>query len=203
MNKIFLLLFFLFITTPLYAADENVYYARCNIRTRGDKIATYDKWLTDPVGISAGTKIVSVGTETEWESERDSVHELHVAKITLEDGRKFKFPVGPLEKYLQTEPLVLSSLSQELKEAFKNDAPIIGMTKDQVFIALCAPNYVGNKKKESILRRSERVVTITEKLTIEDMKGFDLWVYQRTRSGKKFWVQFNDHGVSENMFWEM
>jgi len=191
----FVLPFFLLtlIASPLYAADGSAYYARCNIRDHGDEISK-DNWLADPIGIPAGAKITVKGVGVLVRDFNGVEMTERVLKAVLEDGRNFKISTDLQDKYLQKEPLILTSVSQDIQDGFKKGEVVVGMTKEHVWITLCNPAYV-------IKGMVTRIVTSAEKLTLDDIKGFDLWVYKRKRIGKKFWVQFSDKGVVEKVYW--
>ncbi len=193
MKKIFLL-FSLIIAAPLYAADDNVYYARCNIRVLtefGQNKISWNNWLASSVEIPAGTPL----TTKKEKVVRDG---LIVSGMIYEtpENKRYTTPDEPQEKYIQKEPLDLSTLSPEFQKAIKNAEPAMGMTKEQVFTAMCAPAYV--------MRGIMKVdVKKTEQLGLGEIKQYDFWVYQRKKLGKKFVVEFNEDGLAGKIYWKL
>lgn len=169
----------IFTVSPLYAADEAFYYAKCNLRAHWHNVSA-ENWLGYEVGIPAGAKITSTTGST--------------LNFVTDSGEAFEFPSGPHDKYLQSEPLDLVAMPQDVQLAIKSGEPVAGITKEQVLISLCAPAYV-------LKGLVTREVTETEKLTLDEVKAFDLWVYRRKRIGKKLWIQFDDKGAVEKIFW--
>ncbi|MBI5234626.1 MAG: hypothetical protein HY886_00030 [Deltaproteobacteria bacterium] len=193
MKKIFLLLS-LILATPLAAADDNVYYARCNIRVLtgfGQNKISWNNWLASSVAIPAGTPL----TTKKERVERDG---LYVSEMIFEtsENKRYTMPDEPQEKYIRKEPLDLSTLSPEFKKAVKNAEPAIGMTKEQVFTAMCAPAYV----MAGIMKVDARK---TEQLGLDEIKQYDFWVYQRKKLGKKFVVEFNEDVLAGKIYWKL
>ncbi len=193
MKEILLLFSFTLIASPVYAADYNVYYSRCNIRVLtefGQNEISWKNWLAASVEIPAGT-LLTTKKET---VERDGLLVSGLIYKTPENN-EYRTPDEPQEKYIQKEPLDLSTLSPEFQKAIKNAEPAIGMTKEQVFTALCAPAYV--------MRGIMKVdVQKTEQLSLDEIKQYDFWVYQRKKLGKKFVVEFNAAGLAEKIYWK-
>lgn len=182
MKKILLLFLLIPAASPLYAADDDIYYASCNIRVLrafGQSEISWKNWLAASVEIPAGTRVL-----------------MENGSVLVVGNKKYDMPAEPQEKYIQKNPLDISELPPEFKEAIKNAEPVKGMTKEQVFMTMCAPAY--------LMRGSMKVdVQKTQQLSLGEMKQYEVWVYQRKRLGKKFVVEFNEAGLAEKIYWKI
>lgn len=61
MNKIALILLIILAASPLYAADETIFYVRCNLRVHWHNVSA-ENWLAYDIGIPAGARITAKET---------------------------------------------------------------------------------------------------------------------------------------------
>lgn len=191
MKTLLILMTTLLLPAVALAEETKVLYARCNIRLHDEKI-TQENWLADPVGISAGTKIISAKREKGEE---------FTFRITLEDGRKFKMPEEWAGKYIQDNLPALDVLPPEFKYAVKNAEPAIGMTKEQVSFSMCVPAYT-LIAANPVMKRADGMEK-TEGMPLAEIMKKPFWVYQRKRFGKKLVVEFGEDGLVKKVFWWM
>lgn len=154
-------------------ADETVFYARCNIRITDSMFIrpiSYNNFMSSPVGIFIGEQVRLFRNGKTW----------FVAK---QDGVSYELPSNETrDKYLVPEPVAVTDFADDIKKAQIKP----GMTKEQVFAALCAPREIhgGLMGEQS-----------TEKLTVSDIMAQHKWIYHvRLINDKKIFVEFDDEG---------
>lgn len=162
---------------PALSEETDIYYARCNLKVLGGSHITWINWQAAPTFILTGTPLkVSI---------QDS-------KATLVDMKKnitYKLDVGAkgqqfLEKFVSKEKIDLKSFPENSRTNIKLAVARIGMTKEEVYIAMGPPLKV--------------VTGDTKKMTYEEIMKYDLWIYARQRLGKSIGVSFDPENGKVN-----
>jgi hypothetical protein len=155
---------------PAGNAQEDVYYARCNLKVLEGNEITWVNWQAAPTFIPVGTKF----RVTRTGSKASLVNVESKATYTLDigaDGDVF------LEKFVTKHPVDIGRFPDDVQANIRNAVAKIGMTKEQVYIAMGPPTNVGQSR--------------TNKMTYENIMAADLWVYARRRFGKNIGVAFD------------
>jgi hypothetical protein len=150
-------------------AKEQIYYARCNLKVIKGNYITWVNWQSTPIFIPVGT---------EFTVERNG------SEATLQDvkqGNEYRLDIGAdgdvyLEKFVSKNPVSIKEYPTEIQANIRNTVARIGMTKEQVYIAMGPPAWAGEK---------------THKMTYDEIMAADLWVYKRRRFGKNIGVGFD------------
>lgn len=160
----------LVIIKPALSEETDIYYARCNLKVLGGSHITWINWQATPVFILVGTPLkVSI----------------QGSKATLTDMKKnitYKLDIGAkgqqfLEKFVSKEKIDLKSFSENSWTNIKLAVARIGMTKEEVYIAMGPPMKVS--------------IGDTRKMTYEEIMKYDLWIYARRRLSKNIGVSFD------------
>lgn len=150
--------------------DDQIYYARCNLKYIKGMYISWVNWQSSYGFIPAGKQLkVS--------------HKGTAATLMMEGASfKYKLDIGAkgkkfLEKFVSSEPIDINKFTKEVQDNINNGVARIGMTKEEVYIAMGPPAWVpaGN----------------TNNLTYEDIMGFDFWVYKRRTCGKNIGIKFD------------
>jgi hypothetical protein len=147
---------------------KQVYYARCNLKViKGDHI-TWVNWQSTPIFIPVGTEFT-----VERNGSKATLHE-------VKHGSEYHLDIGAdgevyLEKFVSKSPVSIKEYSTEIQANIRNTVARIGMTKEQVYIAMGPPAWAGEK---------------THKMTYDEIMATNLWVYKRRRFGKNIGVAF-------------
>jgi len=171
MKKVFFIVLFfsLLIANTVYGKD-NIYYARCNLKVlKGSKI-TWVNWQSSPSFIPVNTKL----RVTKAGDKASVVNVTTGSTYTLDIGAKGD---SFLEKFVTKKPLPIKKFPPEIQANIQNTVARIGMTKEQVYIAMGPPANVTAGK--------------TNTMTYEQIIDSDLWVYKRRRFGKNIGVAFD------------
>lgn len=150
--------------------DEDVYHARCNLKVLKDNSITWINWQSAPTFIPVGTKL----RVTRAGNKASVVNPATNVTYTLDigaDGEPF------LKKFVTKERVDISSFPSDVQANIRNAVGKIGMTKEQVYIAMGPPTNLGKSR--------------TNNMTYENIMGGDLWVYARRRFGKDIGVAFD------------
>ncbi len=149
---------------------EDVYYARCNLKViKGDHV-TWVNWQSAPTFIPAGTKlkVTKAGsTATLVRLDTNASYTLDIGA----DGDVF------LEKFVTKKPVTIDKFSSGVQANIRKAIAKIGMTKEEVYIAMGPPTNIGNSR--------------TNDKAYEDIMHSDSWVYARRRFGKNIGVAFD------------
>ena len=151
-------------------AQEDVYYARCNLKVAEGNEITWVNWQASPTFIPVGTKL----RVTKAGSKASLVNVATNATYTLDvgaDGQAF------LEKFVTKRPVDVKKFPADVQANIRNAVAKVGMTKEQVYIAMGPPAVVGKAK--------------TNSMTYENIVAGDLWVYSRRRLAKNIGVAFD------------
>ena len=159
---------FLFSINPGFTADD-AYYARCNLKVfKGDQIS-WVNWQSTKTMIPAGTKLnVIIGSTG--------------ATITdVETGKNYSLDTGAsgdmyLDKFVTHEKIDIEGYPEEVQRNIANAVAKVGMTREQVYIAMGPPAWAGKN---------------TDTMTYVEIMRENLWTYKRKRFGKNIGVAFD------------
>lgn len=150
--------------------EEDVYFARCNLKIIKGNYITWINWQATPAFIPAGTKlkVTKAGNRA--------------SMVNIETGSSYTLDIGAdgdmfLEKFVTKKPVNISRFSADVQSSIRNTVARIGMTKEEVYIAMGPPTNVVNVRSNT--------------KTYADIMGADLWVYARRRFGKNIGVAFD------------
>jgi hypothetical protein len=163
---------FLMFAAGAWAADE-IYYARCNLKVLDGNQITWVNWqaATNFIPVNTKLKVTRNGSKaTLVNAESGSSYTLDIGA----DGEPF------LEKFVVKTPVNMKGFSAEVQAAIKDTIARVGMTKEQVYIAMGPPSNLGRDQ------------TINK--TYKEIMSSDLWVYLRRRFSKNIGVGFDSAG---------
>ncbi len=151
-------------------AQEDVYCARCNLKVLKGNEITWINWQAAPTFIPVGTKLRVTRTGSS------------ASLVSVETGTAYSLDIGAdgeafLEKFVTRHPVDIEQLPEEIRANIREAIAKVGMTNEQVYIAMGPPTNVGDSR--------------TKKMTYEDIMASDLWVYARRRFGKNIGVAFD------------
>jgi hypothetical protein len=154
-------------------AQENVYYARCNLKVLDGKEITWINWQAAPTFIPVGTKLRVTRTGSK------------ASLVNMETNATYTLDVGAdgdafLEKFVTKTPVRIADFPADVQENIRNAVAKVGMTKEQVYIAMGPPANLGKSR--------------TNTMTYENIMAGELWVYARRRFGKNIGVSFDPTG---------
>jgi len=171
MKKIlFIILVFSLLIVNTGYGEENIYYARCNLKVlKGSKI-TWVNWQSSPTFIPVNTKL-----RVTKAGDKASV-------VDVKTGSTYTLDIGAqgdifLEKFVTKNPVPINMFTPEVQSNIQKTVARIGMTKEQVYIAMGPPAVV--------------IAGKTYNMTYEQIMSSDLWVYKRRRFGKNIGVAFD------------
>lgn len=150
--------------------ESDIYYARCNLKVIKGNHITWVNWQSTPMFIPVGTKLKVVKSGK-------------TASITdVKTGSSYTLDIGGdgdalLEKFVTKKPVDISRFSDDVQSNIRNTVARIGMTKEEVYIAMGPPTNISNAR--------------TKTITYENIMSADLWVYARRRFGKNIGVAFD------------
>jgi hypothetical protein len=152
-------------------ADE-VRYARCNLRVVDGRLVTWANFQSTPMFIPVNTEL-----RVERKGSKGTL-------IIANSGKRYDLDIGAegemyLEKFVAREMVPLEGFPAEIKENITKAVARVGMTKEQVYIAMGPPTVTGTEK--------------THNLTYEQILRADLWIYARRRFSKNIGVAFDSH----------
>jgi hypothetical protein len=158
------------IVVPAGDAQGDVYFARCNLKVLDDNEITWVNWQAAPTFIPVCTKF--------WVTKKGSKATL----VNIETQATYALDIGAdgddfLEKFVTTRPAGIEQLPEDVQVNVRKAIAKIGMTKEQVYIAMGPPTNVGKSR--------------TNTMTYENIMAADLWVYARRRFGKNIGVAFD------------
>jgi hypothetical protein len=158
------------------AQDTDIYYARCNLKVIKGNHITWVNWQSTPTYIPVGEKIRIVDREK-------FIRGKGIIKLeTIEDGKDYTLDIGTygdifLEKFITKENVDISKFPEKVQQNIRNLVAKVGMTKEQVYIAMGPPTKVVDGR--------------TNQMTYDVIMDYDLWVYARRRFGKNIGVAFD------------
>ncbi|OOP57170.1 MAG: hypothetical protein AYP45_05150 [Candidatus Brocadia carolinensis] len=164
-----LLLLFL-VSGVVYANEEHIYYARCNLKVLDGNHITWVNWQSTPSFIPVDTRL-----KVTRSGDNASV-------VNIETGSSYTLDIGAdgdvfLEKFVTKKPININRFSADVQSNIRNAVARIGMTKEEVYTAMGPPTNVLNDRSKT--------------KTYADIMGADLWVYARRRFGKNIGVAFD------------
>mgnify|MGYP001611041362 CR=1 FL=1 len=150
--------------------EENIYYARCNLKVIKGNYITWVNWQSTPTFIPVGAKLKVTRSGS------------NASLVNTETGSSYTLDIGAdgdafLEKFVTKKPVDLNKYPAEGRTSIRNTVARIGMTKEEVYIAMGPPTNVSNAR--------------TNTMTYENIMSADLWVYARRRFGKNIGVAFD------------
>jgi hypothetical protein len=152
------------------SAQEDVYYARCNLKViEGDEI-TWINWQAAPTFLPVGTKFQVTRSKDK------------ASLVNMETKATYKLDIGAdgdayLEKFVTRPPVDVERFPEVVRDNIRKAVAKVGMTKEQVYIAMGPPTNLGQKR--------------TNTMTYDQIMASDLWVYARRRFGKNIGVAFD------------
>lgn len=156
----------------IVSADDNAYYARCNLKVLKNDSITWVNWQSTPglVPVDTKLKVTRSGANATF--------------IREDNGQKYEVDLGAdgeayLQKFVSQKPVNVSRFAQDVQKNIKNAVAKVGMTKEQVYIAMGPPARVTAGGASA------------QRMSYEDIMGADLWVYARKRFGKNIGVAFD------------
>jgi hypothetical protein len=151
-------------------AQDDVFYARCNLKVMEGNEITWINWQAAPTFIPVGTKL----RVTRTGSKASLVNVETKTTYTLDiggDGQAF------LEKFVTKTSVDIGGFPADVQADIRNAVAKVGMTKEQAYIAMGPPTNVGKSR--------------TNTMTYDNIMAGDLWVYARRRFGKNIGVAFD------------
>ncbi len=155
---------------PAAHAQDNLYYARCNLKVMDGKEITWINWQAAP-------EFIPVGTKLQVTKDKDKA-----TLVNVETKATYTLDIGAsgdtyLEKFVTKSPVDLGRFPEEARENIRKALAKVGMTKEQVYIAMGPPTNL--------------VKTRTNTMTYEQIMAGNQWVYARRRFGKNIGVAFD------------
>lgn len=157
-------------TASVEHREENIYYARCNLKVIKGNYVSWVNWQSTPTFIPVDTKLKVTRSGST------------ASVVNIETGSSYTLDIGAdgdafLEKFVTKKPVDINRFAADVQSNIKNTVARIGMTKQEVYIAMGPPTNVVNVRSNT--------------KTYEDIMGADLWVYARKRFGKNIGVAFD------------
>jgi hypothetical protein len=145
-------------------------YARCNLKVLEGNEITWINWQAAPTFIPVGTKFLVTRTGSK------------ASLVTVDTQTPYTLDIGAegeglLEKFVSTHPVDIGRFPEEIQDNIRKAVAKVGMTKEQVYIAMGPPTNVGKSR--------------TRELRYEKILESDLWIYARRRLGKNIGVAFD------------
>ena len=149
---------------------EETRYARCNLKViKGNQI-TWVNWQSAPTFIPVGTRLT-----VRLAGDRATlINPATKATYTLDVGGDADLL---LDKFLVKKPVDVKRFPPDIQKNIRNAVAKVGMTKEQVYIAMGPPANLGGAR--------------TNEMIYDDIMAADLWVYARRRFGKNIGVAFD------------
>lgn len=166
-----LLFVFSIAMTSTGQAEDDIYYARCNLKVLKGNEITWVNWQSSPYMVPAGTHLKVTkgsGKATLLDAKTNTSYSLDIGA----PGDQF------LEKFVTKKPVDISKLPANIQEDIKKGIPRNGMTKEQVYIAMGPPAYIDGKNK-------------TDNATYENIMAANMWVYERRKFAKRIGIEFD------------
>lgn len=165
---IYLIVVLVFIFAASFGfCEDDIYYARCNLKVIKGSLVTWVNW-------QATYEFIPVNTKLKVINERKLVDFKTKREYTLDMGATGEVF---LEKFVLKSPVNMKKFSKEAKTHIKDLVAKIGMTKEEVYIAMGPPSWITSGK--------------TYNKTYDDIMASDLWVYKRRRFAKNIGVAFD------------
>lgn len=164
----FVILFSFFIISAAFAQDE-IYYARCNLKVIKGNYITWVNWQATRTFVPVNTKL------------RVRFAGSKATLIDVKTGKSYTLDIGAdgevyLKKFVAKKPVNLSKFPKDIQSQISTGFAKIGMTKEQAYITMGPPAWADGK---------------TYNMTYEDIMSKNLWVYRRRRFGKNIGIEFD------------
>jgi hypothetical protein len=149
--------------------EDPLYYARCNLKVLEGNFITWVNWQSTWV-------FVPVGTELKISKGKKYVY------LRNKNGISYILDVGNsgdvyLEKFVTRTRPDITIFHDNIQANIRNTVARIGMTKEQVYIAMGPPALAERMK--------------TDTMTYEQIMNTNLWVYKRRKFGKNIGIAFD------------
>jgi hypothetical protein len=160
--------------TAAAEAQDGVRYARCNLKVLGGNEITWINWQAAPSFLPVNTKLRVTRTGDK------------ATLVAVDTGASYTMDVGAdgdayLEKFVTAQPVNVQRFSEEVRENIAKAIAKVGMTKEQVYIAMGPPTNLGKAR--------------TNTMTYDNVMAGDSWIYARRRFGKNIGVAFDAKGI--------
>lgn len=152
-------------------AEDGAYYARCNLKVLKGNQITWVNYQSAPSFIPAGTKL-KVTKSSSTATLLDAATNVSYSLDAGASGDQF------IEKFVTKTPVSLDKFPENVQADIKQAVPRIGMTKEQVYLAMGPPPYIDGKN-------------VTQNLTYDAIMKGNLWVWRRMKIGKTIGVEFD------------
>src|SRR6266498_3663092 len=111
---------------------EDVYYARCNLKVLKDNSITWINWQSAPTSIPVGTKLMVTPSGNRASVVNPATNVAYALDIGA-DSDAF------LDKFVTKKRVDISSFPSNVQANIRNAVAKVGMTKEQVYIAMGPP----------------------------------------------------------------
>ena len=152
------------------SAQDDVYYARRNLKVVDKNEITWVNWQAAPTFLPVGTKfrVARKGSNASLvQMDTNVSYDLDIGA----DGDAF------LEKFVTKQAVSVEQFPEDVRQNIRNAVARVGMTKEQVYIAMGPPTNLGQ--------------TRTSNMTYDNIMAGNLWVYARRRFAKNIGVAFD------------
>ncbi|HEX9192126.1 MAG TPA: hypothetical protein VF847_08515, partial [Candidatus Deferrimicrobiaceae bacterium] len=118
-------------------------YARCNLKVLNGKEITWVNWQAAPTFIPVGTKLrVTRAGST-------------ASVVNVETNAAYTMDIGGdgealLEKFVTKTPVDVTKFPEDVQANIRNAVAKIGMTKEQVYIAMGPPTNLGKARTNAM-----------------------------------------------------
>lgn len=151
-------------------AEEEIYYARCNLKILKGTYITWVNWQAAPEMIPVNTKLKVSGSGKK------------LTVVDVASGKSYTLDLGNkgqsyLEKFVTPTPVKMDKYAKAIRDNIKKAVARVDMTKAQVYIAMGPPAWISGGN--------------TNASTYEDIMNANLWIYKRRRFGKNIGVEFD------------
>lgn len=171
MIKIVALPLILYLGTMAQAhAEEEIYYARCNLKVLKGTYITWVNWQAAPEMIPVNTELKVSGSGNK------------LTVVEPASGKSYTLDLGNqgqsyMEKFVSRTPVKMDKFPKAIRDNIKKAVARVDMTKAQVYIAMGPPAWISGGN--------------TNVNTYEEIMKANLWVYKRRRFGKNIGVEFD------------
>ena len=150
-------------------SEDNVYYARCNLKVIKGSLISWVNWQSTRKLIPVGTKLNVTKTGSK------------ATLVEPDTGKSYILDIGDsrdmyLDKFVTKEKFDTEKLPEDIRRNILKAVAKVGMTKEHVYIAMGPPAWAGEK---------------TNTMTYEGIMHEDLWTYKRKRFAKNIGVSFD------------
>ena len=157
-------------TSNIDPREENIYYARCNLKVIKGNYVSWVNWQSTPTFIPVDTKLKVTRSGST------------ASIVNVETGSSYTLDIGAdgdafLEKFVTKKAVDINKFPFDVQSNIKNTVARVGMSKEEVYTAMGPPTNISNAR--------------TNTMTYENIMSADLWVYARRRFGKNIGVAFD------------